>query len=52
MQQGGMSKSETGLQNLQSGWMKNGEDGQGQAYRIPKTDQMVKVRIGNRKAIQ
>ena len=30
----------------------NGEDGQGQAYRVPNTDQRVKVRIGTEKVIE
>ena len=30
----------------------NGEDGQGQAYRVPNTDQRVKVRIRNRKVME
>ena len=30
----------------------NGDDGQGQAYSVPKMDQRVMVRIGNRKVIE
>ena len=33
-------------------WVWNGEDGQSWAYRVPKTDQRVKVRIGNRKVME
>ena len=49
-----MSKFETGLWYLRSGLVgsmgRNREDGQGRAYRVPKTDQRGKVRIGNRKS--
>ena len=30
----------------------NGEDGQGQAYGVPKMDQRVKVRIENKKVME
>ena len=51
----GMSKSKTGLQNPQSGYMGNGHGTakvrQGWAYRVPRTESRVKVRMENRKAM-
>ena len=51
----GMSKSETGLWNPQSGLMGSGHGmgrvGQGQAYRVLRTESRVKVGMENRKVM-
>ena len=52
---GGMSKSETGLQNPRSGQMGSGHGtgrvGQGRVYGVLRTESRVKVRMENREVM-